>query len=74
MACGEAPYLVSRYDTTTGENIPVKNRVGHLNRKLRIVNENTKTKEDWMKWIRKNAEKKFAFPGAFQDKFLTLVE
>ena len=43
ITCGEAPFVVSRYDTATGEEIPVKNRVGFLDRKLRIVSENTET-------------------------------
>jgi hypothetical protein len=42
ITCGEAPYLVSRYDTTTGEFIPVSQRIGMLDRKLRVVSENTK--------------------------------
>lgn len=50
ITCGEAPYLTSRYDTTTGNFIEVKNRIGLLDRKLRIVNENIETKEDWIKW------------------------
>lgn len=50
ITCGEAPYLVSRYGATTGEIIKVKDRIGILDRKLRIVNENTYTKEEWMKW------------------------
>lgn len=50
ITCGEAPYLVSRYDTTTGESIPVKDRIGILDRKLRVVGENTDTKEEWLKW------------------------
>ena len=50
ITCGEAPYLVSRYDTTTGESIPVKRRIGLLDRKLRVVGENTDTKEEWYKW------------------------
>ena len=41
MACGEAPYLCSRYDTTTGELIHVERRIGLLDRKLKIVNDNT---------------------------------
>ena len=41
---------MSRYDTTTGESIPVKDRIGILDRKLRVVGENTSTKDDWMKW------------------------
>ena len=40
LSCGEAPYLTSRYDTTNGEVIEVKNRIGLLDRKLRVVNEN----------------------------------
>lgn len=47
ITCGEAPYIVSRYDTTTGDIIPVKERVGMLDRKLRVVNENTTTQQDW---------------------------
>ena len=51
ITCGEAPYLVSRYDTTTGELIvPPINRIGFLDRKLRVVNENTITEEEWLKW------------------------
>ena len=50
MTCGEAPYLVSLYDTTTGEQIPISDRIGLLDRKLRIVGENTDSEEDWIKW------------------------
>ena len=51
IACGEAPYLVSRYDMSTGELIvPPYRRIGILDRKLRIVDENTDTKEEWLKW------------------------
>ncbi len=48
ITCGEAPYITSRYDTTTGEFIPLERRVGLLDRKLRIVNENTSTSTDWL--------------------------
>lgn len=50
MTCGEAPYITSRYDAVTGEYIEVSNRIGILDRKLRIVSENTDTHEDWLKW------------------------
>lgn len=50
ITCGEAPYLVSRYDTTTGQFIALENRIGLLDRKLRIVSENTETSGDWLKW------------------------
>ena len=48
ITCGEAPYLVSRYDTTTGTFIPVEKRIGLLDRKLRIVSENTTTTREWL--------------------------
>ena len=51
ITCGEAPFLVSRYDTTTGEIIPVSKRIGVLDRKLRVVNENTATEEEWFRWV-----------------------
>jgi hypothetical protein len=48
ITCGEAPYLVSRYDTTTGEVIPIERRIGLLDRKLRVVCENCDTSEEWL--------------------------
>ena len=42
LHAGEAPYLVSRYDASTGEMIEINKRSGILDRKLRIVNENVK--------------------------------
>lgn len=51
ITCGEAPYLCSRYDASTGERIePLNRRIGIVDRKLRIVNENTQTREEWVKW------------------------
>lgn len=51
IACGEAPYIVSRYDTTTGKPInELPKRIGLLDRKLRIVGENVKTQKDWYFW------------------------
>lgn len=48
ITCGEAPYLVSRYDTTTGEFIKIENRIGILDRKLRVVNENLDSINEWL--------------------------
>ncbi|MBD5170783.1 MAG: restriction endonuclease subunit M [Bacteroidales bacterium] len=49
ITCGEAPYLVSRYDAVTGVPIAVERRIGLLDRKLRIVGENTSTTGEWLK-------------------------
>lgn len=50
ITCGEAPYLVNRYDVSTGEIIPVEKREGILDRKLRVVNENAVDEAEWLKW------------------------
>ena len=50
ITCGEAPFLVSRYDVETGEMIPVKKRIGILDRKLRVVGENVDEESEWLKW------------------------
>ena len=50
ITCGEAPYLTTRYDVETGEMIPLENRCGILDRKLRVVTENTGTEAEWFKW------------------------
>ena len=52
ITCGEAPYLVSRYDAATGDYVlPLLRRAGILDRKLRVVNENTESQEEWDKWV-----------------------
>ena len=51
ITCGECPYLVSRYDTSTGDEIPISERIGILDRKLRVVGENTDNEEEWLKWV-----------------------
>lgn len=53
VTCGEAPYLVSRYDTVTGAPIPVGERIGLLDRKLRVVGEHTSTTGEWLKMAQK---------------------
>ena len=50
LTCGEAPYLTTRYDVETGEAIPVSHRAGLLDRKLRVVTENTTSEEEWLQW------------------------
>lgn len=53
ITCGEAPYLCNRYDAVTGEyNENVKYRIGMLDRKLRIVSENTKDSKEWILWAK----------------------
>ena len=50
ITCGEAPYLASRYDAATGGEIPLAERIGIIDRKLRAVDENAETEGEWLKW------------------------
>lgn len=51
ISCGEAPYLVSRYDITTGKFIKIGDRIGILDRKLRVINENLESKTEWLEAV-----------------------
>lgn len=61
FACGEAPYLASRYDATEGTPIEVGHRVGLLDRKLRVVSENCVGPEEWRKWALRAYEATYGF-------------
>lgn len=61
ISCGEAPYLISRYDAVTGELIPIEQRIGLLDRKLRIVGENTDTADDWFEWGKEAYKSTYAY-------------
>ncbi len=51
ITCGEAPYIASRYDMATGNRIPIEKRIGILDRKLRVINENVNTYKSWNQWV-----------------------
>ena len=61
ISCGEAPYLVSRYDAVSGKVIAVKNRIGLLDRKLRVVSENTENERDWYIWAKKAIQSVYGY-------------
>ncbi|WP_209332055.1 hypothetical protein [Lunatimonas salinarum] len=61
IACGEAPYITSRYDSTTGEFIPIQNRIGILDRKLRVINENVHSSGEWLKAAQTAYKSTYAF-------------
>lgn len=81
ISCGEAPYLVSRYDTVTGETIPISQRIGLLDRKLRVIGENTDTEEEWLTWTKRAFQSVYGFEYqgdslllARENLFVTFVE
>lgn len=61
ITCGEAPYMVSRYDTVTGETIPLVDRVGFLDRKLQRISRETSNKADFMALVIKAYQASYGY-------------
>lgn len=61
ITCGEAPYLVSRYDAADGHEIPLADRVGILDRKLRMVSAHVKRRQDWILWATKAVQSTYGY-------------
>lgn len=61
ISCGEAPYIASRYDSTTGEFIQVGDRVGILDRKLRVINENVNSIKNWTHAVERAYQSTYAY-------------
>ncbi len=51
IACGEAPYMASRYEMETGSLIPLIERVGFLDRKLARINDEIEDKAEWQRLV-----------------------
>lgn len=54
ITCGEAPYIVSRYDPVSDkkELLPLSKRVGFLDRKMSVISKYCDTHKDWVKWAK----------------------
>jgi hypothetical protein len=54
ITCGEAPFIVSRYDPVSDkqELLPLEERVGFLDNKLKVVSKYCTTHEEWIKWTK----------------------
>ncbi len=61
ITCGEAPYITSRYDTTTGQFIKIEDRIGLLDRKLRVINENVHDSGSWLKFAQVAYKNTYAY-------------
>ena len=53
ITCGEAPYMVTRYDTVTGEEIPLSDRVGFVDRKLQRISREVSDEATFYKLVKK---------------------
>lgn len=61
ITCGEAPFLASRYDASTGDKIDIEKRIGLLDRKLRVVNKNTNDFNEWFDWTLKAYQSTYGY-------------
>ena len=54
ITCGEAPYIVSRYDPVSDskELVPIPDRVGFLDYKLKVISKYCIKNEEWIKWAK----------------------
>ena len=52
ITCGEAPYLVSRYDSVSGESIEIDKRIGILDRKMRFICKNIQNEAEYFSWVK----------------------
>ena len=70
ITCGEAPYITSRYDMTTGKYIELKDRVGFLDRKLQRIKDEIDDKISWQKYVEKAYKASYGFEWSGDSLFL----
>ncbi|MBM7709747.1 Eco57I restriction-modification methylase domain-containing protein [Enterococcus lemanii] len=61
LTCGEAPYMVNRYDAVTGEGVPIKERVGFVDRKLQRINAEIVDEKTWLKMVDKAYQASYGY-------------
>lgn len=47
ITCGEAPYMATRYDMETGKILPISEREGFVDRKLKRISSEINNKSEW---------------------------
>jgi type II restriction enzyme len=54
ITCGEAPFIVSRYDPTAHSSylVGLKERVGFLDKKLQVISDHCHNRKDWLFWAK----------------------
>src|SRR5699024_1080071 len=48
ITCGEAPYMVNRYDMETGDVIPLNKRSGFIDVKFKRLNKEIEIEDEWV--------------------------
>ena len=61
ITCGEAPYMATRYDMETGEIVPLNERVGFVDRKLKRINAEVEDKAEWQRLVEEAYKSSYGF-------------
>ena len=61
ITCGEAPYMATRYDMETGILVPLAERVGFVDRKLKRINEEIDDKAEWQRLVMEAYKSSYGF-------------
>lgn len=61
ITCGEAPFLVQRYEVATGEVLPIEMRQGILDRKLKVAGKFAQDEKEWVDWAIRAFQATYAY-------------
>ena len=61
ITCGEGPYMATRYDMETGEIVPLDERVGFVDRKLKRINAEVEDKAEWQRLVEEAYKSSYGF-------------
>ena len=61
ITCGEAPYMTTRYEMETGDIIPLNERVGFVDRKLKRINAEVSDKAEWQRLVTEAYKASYGF-------------
>lgn len=61
ITCGEAPYLMSRYDAVSGKEIAPQRRVGMFDRKMQVINHFEDNPTKWMQRVSEAVKATYGF-------------
>lgn len=61
ITCGEAPFIVNRYDAADGTAVPFDERIGILDKKLAVVKEIVSSRDTWKKCAKEALESVYGY-------------
>lgn len=73
IACGEAPYMVNRYDAESGKDIELEERIGFIDRKFKKTNMEVDKINIWSKIVEDIYKTSFGFEWNGDSLFIARV-